>query len=190
VAGAPVIGKCLGFATIALAVLCVVSGCGTATETGDQAQRGGLPEVRVESPAVVEGGVSQAEFHCETDEAWLPLRWGPVPSGTAEIVVVTTRYTQSVVGHSAASTLNGVSLLDGVPPTAGEFSVSSSNAESIRYHQVGSVCPAENAKAKFFIQIFAMPANHPALETLEDMEILEMLFKYALGRGELDVAYS
>jgi hypothetical protein len=149
-----------------------------------------LPMIEVNSPAVHDGVVSSSGFPCRIDGAWLPLNWTHVPPETAEFVIMTTRFRQSTVNGSGASSLEAVSLQRGVPRGRRRLALNDrEDHKSIQYFRRGNFCPSSGKRAEFFIQLFAMPQHYPDLRRFKGTMIVDVLFRYALGRGTLEIDY-
>lgn len=179
----------------AFASLAMLVGCGGGSDGGESDQSAleastALPQIRLESPAVNNGRVREAEYPCRPRGVWLPLQWGPVPPRTATLVLMTTHFKQSVVKNRSVSSLEAVSAIDALSPESDQLEVGQLPLGSaVTFYRRSRFCPPAESHGQFLFQLFALPSDYPGAGQFKGTKAVEALFDYALARGEMRVAY-
>jgi hypothetical protein len=173
-------------ATVTALLVFLLAGCGESGE-GSGSEPGptseGKPErpaqprrIRFESPAVGPGGAISPRVNCGQGSIWLPLKWGPPPGGTEELVVYLGRFYRDGSGLRVPF---GIFITNIDPSTRSIPANTLPPGSSWNFEGVES-CP-ERRGQYILLQLFALGRPAPIAGLTEDA--LVGLTRTALGLG-------
>jgi hypothetical protein len=172
----------------ALAAALMLAGCG---ESSSEAE---VAKIRFESEAVLPDGEISPSYECGFGSMWLPLKWGPVPAGTEELVVYFGRYIEDETAGSPKFKVPFGILLTEISPTVRgiEANTLPEGTVPVAYKSSNS-CPSARTGQSIVLQLFALDGEHQVSEEGQtsaalDAESTAQLTEDALGiepSGEL-----
>jgi hypothetical protein len=185
-------GLLLAAMLIGLVSLTGSSGCGEGKE-------GGTPEVappkassdpiKLTSSAVSSTGAITSSVRCDSG-SWLPLEWGALPPGTAEVVLYVGRYSTVTTEDKAVLTVPSAVVVLGLDPSSHRLKQGPwpAGAKVVRYRPESS-CPQGRGNHGFLVRVFALPERGAIRPQEVDLSILVRLAGEAVGEGRLLARY-
>jgi phosphatidylethanolamine-binding protein (PEBP) family uncharacterized protein len=184
-------GKIPGLAGGLLLLGLFLAGC---SNTAKGPTQGGLAVIKLSVPSLSPHGQIPAEFTCDGRNVSLPLKWGAVPAGTREMVLVVANYT-FVKGRPKLEFVNwGVA---GVNPaahtiTAGTLPPGSVVARNGYRRADYSICPSRaHLTRNYAIQLFALSQNVTVKRGFNVEHLMKKLEEESVikGYGQLLATY-
>jgi phosphatidylethanolamine-binding protein (PEBP) family uncharacterized protein len=154
------------------------------------------PEIAFQSPVLTAGKVIPARYKCDLNKVWLPVRWGPLPANTKELVMYVARY------NDVKSTANGASvhllsqaLVVGLKPTlhelrAGKLPHGALVGEYEASSQRTPICPAGRPAQGFVFRLYALRSPLNISKGKQGASLLNKLNSEALAAGTFTASYA
>jgi hypothetical protein len=186
----------------ALAVCSLLAGCGRGQTTRASAPIGAkhLPVaarqvIKVASPVLVAGDIVPQPYGC-AEEIWLPLRWGAIPRGAAELVLYMGGFgkTQLLRRGVSLTPITSRLVVVGLKPSLHTLDVGRLPKHSLALTESGvPVCPQRALGEKLFFKLYALAsAQRVSLASASmqsQLDILNHVARDALAIGELTATY-
>lgn len=178
--------------TVGLLILSVfVSGCSNGVRVSSAVRR----QLAFQSPVLVAGNDMPSRYKC-AEKIWLPLRWGAVPVGTAELVLNINGYGPTqVIGRGGTLTpVIAGALIVGLKPKLHELPVGDLPKGAFGLLEANvPACPPRISGGRFVFRLFALSPKqqirHPQAIG-SGFELLNKLILHASAVGEFDARYS
>jgi hypothetical protein len=186
--------RCIRILVLPLALGCI--GCGTTRSVSRDASESsaGTPKILFWSTGATGRRTIRSGYACGA-RVWLPLRWGKVPKGTRQLVLMFGSLgppTRSE--HKLVSTLDAAAGVVGLSPKLHQLSVGSPprGAYMVRSALL-PVCPSVSSRSGFMFRLFALPVSTrdtvASLRRESLSDVLEAITRSALAVGEFGVRY-
>jgi hypothetical protein len=185
-------------ATALVAVLLGLCGCagGRRVETAHRVSTAARqPAIVLASPAVSGEAPIPARYTC-SGSVWLPLHWGRVPAGTAELILYTGVYgpKKALSANRTLSFTVAESLLVGLRPTLHELPAGRvPNGARVLSRAGVPVCPGGAAKGEIVFLLYALPygkrMGRELVSSPMPPRILGAISGAALAEGRLGADY-
>jgi hypothetical protein len=149
-----------------LTLALVLMGCGRSSP--DE-----VTTIRLESPAVQADGVVSSSHSCGGGTVWFPLKWGPVPPDTEELVLYTGRFSRK--GEDRLPKVPYGVLVTRIDPSIHGIATNTLPPGPIpSVYESSNSCPPKKGE-RTLIRLFALqqPIRHPALNSDSVVELTE-----------------
>ncbi len=134
-----------------LAVTLASVGCGSGSEASS-----GTSTISFKSPAVRADGVIRSSTSCGAGSLWLPLRWGPVPSGTKELAVYIGRFKYKKVHGTRKLVVPFADLVSHIDPSVRQIPANTI-PEGAEWSYFGKTsCPPARTGQNVLQEVFAL----------------------------------
>lgn len=168
------------------------AGCGGTPRTGNSNGRMAKPTIRVESPVLKPGNRISSADSCRPGRIWVPLEWGPMPPGVAEIAVsISFNEIVRKSGGAVESTLASEMVVGGLAPSVRRLDVGHlPTGAFITDHTAGGYCPPPGQESGVVFAVYGLPGGH-RLHKFEAIGLptIEGLTRSAIAWGSLPAVY-
>jgi hypothetical protein len=165
----------------------VAGGCGGPAKS-ESPEDPGLARLTLEGPAPRLGHVP-ARYPCSERSIWFPLRWSAVPSGTRELILVSSVSRLPRPSEGQHSKLLGITLIGGLSSRLRSLSVGPLPAGAyLKMHS--PICRRRDKRHGVVFVLYAMATRQPLRKIGEpQLTTLKDIRASALAVGSLPVVY-
>jgi hypothetical protein len=149
---------------------------------GDQSPAETSSTIRFFSPAVRSDGVIAPRYECGGGSIWLPLRWGPVPPETKELVLYFGRYARAKGKSERALKVPFGILVTKLDPSRRGVNALPLEAEPTLIHRPFQSCKDRRGQ-NILLELFALKHPLPVPEAKTDtvLDLTEAVLGYESG---------
>lgn len=177
---------------LTLMFLPVLAGCGSG---GSTSSGNGKASIRFTSPALSQKRAISASYRCDPSKSWLPLTWGPVPSGTKELALYMVRFGPPKVAKDGVvkAEIRAESIVVGLSPSLHKLSPGTFPAGTrVGVHRIDgngkpiSICPLPGRTESMLFRLYALPRK---LGFDRSSNLIAAMTKEALEEGTFIGSY-
>jgi hypothetical protein len=184
-------------------LLCLsLAACGGSDHSARRAKAGATgedastkPKISLSSPVLERRIVIPARYTCAAD-VWLPIRWGPLPSSTREVVLYFSSYgNPKRLGQSETiSKLVAAGAVIRLDPGLHQLRVGRPpQGASVIGERSAQICPPKHPGQRFFFTLYALSAGHRItradLESMGAGALLAKIGRESEAIGEFAARY-
>jgi phosphatidylethanolamine-binding protein (PEBP) family uncharacterized protein len=159
-----------------------LGGCGgvAASSSSSRAQ-----PLEIASPAVTKSGSLPAQYTCAGRDVSPPLKWGNVPTGTAELALFLldlSRPKAAAGGATRAQVVVGWSVR-GLSPTLEGMAAGKLAAGAVTGHKRYTICPPKGGTGEYMFRLYALPRRLAVKRGLSDLDLFKQVNRASSAVG-------
>jgi len=165
----------------AVGLACALSGCGGSSASSTSTPVVTLPAFKLASPVLPKTDVLPAQFACNPKIGVPPLKWGALPSNTADLALVVFFVQRGQVEAQAA--------LTGLKPTLRELKAGVIPHGAVIASNSKVICPTKGIAATYFVRLYALKAKAKLTSGADVNAVVNAISPLAVAVGSIEVHY-